>query len=483
MKRLKEVLRDGAARGDRTLILCDNEGQIQRLEEILGGQTRLPAGAQLAVGALDGGFILNDSAPRLRVLTDHEIFLRTRRIRRRRRFRGSASLDSVAQLTPGDAVVHMDHGIGRFRGLEHVTIGGEELESILIEYAGAEFLRVPVYRLDLLERWVGGTEGAEPPPVHRIGGKRWKNLRARTEQAIRKVATELLELYARREMAQGHAFAPDTRWQKEMESSFLYEDTRDQRRVVEDIKRDMEAAAPMDRLVCGDVGIRQDRGGDSRRLQGGPGRQAGRRARPHHRAGRAARAHLRRASRRLPGDHRGAQPVPQREGDHPPAARDPPRDPRYRHRHPPPALERRRLPQPRSPRRRRRAALRSPPQGAAQAAAGLGRRAHPHGDAHSAYPSAFPCRPAQPVADPDSAPRPRPHHHPRHPLERPYPVRRPLAGARPGRPGLLPPQPRSDHPQHGREGARAGARRGRRRRPRPDGRPAARPGDARFRQR
>ena len=254
MKRLKEALNEGAARGDRTLILCDNDGQIQRLEEILGGQARLPAGTQLAVGALERGFILEDSVPRLRILTDHEIFLRTRRIRRRRRFRGSASLESVAQLTPGDAVVHMDHGIGRFRGLEHVTVGGEEIESILIEYAGAEFLRVPVYRLDLLERWVGSSEEAKPPPVHRIGGKRWKNLRARTEQAIRKVATELLELYARREMAEGHAFPPDSRWQKEMESSFLYEDTRDQRRVVEDIKRDMEAAAPMDRLVCGDVG-------------------------------------------------------------------------------------------------------------------------------------------------------------------------------------------------------------------------------------
>ena len=254
MKRLKTVLREGAARGDRTLILCDNDGQTQRLEELLGGSRHLPEGAQLAVGALDRGFILNDSVPRLCILTDHEIFLRTRRIRRRRRFRGSASLDSVAQLTPGDTVVHMDHGIGRFRGLEHVTIGGEEIESILIEYAGAEFLRVPVYRIDLLERWAGSTEAAEPPPVHRIGGKRWRNLRARTEQAIRKVATELLELYARREMAQGHAFPPDSRWQKEMESSFLYEDTRDQRRVVEDIKRDMEAPTPMDRLVCGDVG-------------------------------------------------------------------------------------------------------------------------------------------------------------------------------------------------------------------------------------
>ncbi len=254
MTRLKEVLREGAAQGDRTLILCDNTGQARRLEEILGGAARLPAGTQLAVGALDGGFILNDSVPPLRVLTDHQIFLRARRIRRQRRFRGSASLESVAQLTPGDTVVHMDHGIGRFRGLDRVTVGGEEIESILIEYAGAEFLRVPVHRLDLLERWVGGTEEAEPPPVHRIGGKRWKNLRARTERAIRKVATELLELYARREMAPGHAFAADTRWQKEMESSFLYEDTRDQRRVLDEIKRDMEADAPMDRLVCGDVG-------------------------------------------------------------------------------------------------------------------------------------------------------------------------------------------------------------------------------------
>ena len=198
MKRLRAVLGEGAARGDRTLILCDNDGQIQRLEEIMGGRARLSADTQLAVGALERGFTLNDSVPRLRILTDHEIFLRSRRIRRRRRFRGSASLDSVAQLSPGDAVVHMDHGIGRFRGLDHVTIGGEEIESILIEYAGSEFLRVPIYRLDLLERWAGSTEEAEPPPVHRIGGKRWKNLRTRTEQAIRKVATELLELYARR---------------------------------------------------------------------------------------------------------------------------------------------------------------------------------------------------------------------------------------------------------------------------------------------
>jgi len=132
MKRLKEVLRDGAARGDRTLILCDNEGQIQRLEEILGGQTRLPAGAQLALGALDGGFILNDSAPRLCVLTDHEIFLRTRRIRRRRRFRGSASLESVAQLTPGDAVVHMGYQLM----LANSPQDAQDLLNLYAEFTG-----------------------------------------------------------------------------------------------------------------------------------------------------------------------------------------------------------------------------------------------------------------------------------------------------------------------------------------------------------
>ena len=254
MSRLSALLREGAGLGHETLILCDNDGQIQRLEEILGGTAGIPPGTRLGLGALELGFVLHDSVPSLRVLTDHEIFRRSRRIRRLRRFRGSVSLESVAQLTPGDYVVHMDHGIGRFRGLERVTVGGEEIEAIAVEYAGAEVLRVPVYRLDLLERWMGSTEESEPPNVHRIGGKRWKNLRSRTEQAIQKVAAELLELYAEREMAEGFAFAPDTRWQKEMESSFLFEDTRDQRRATEDVKQDMEVSTPMDRLVCGDVG-------------------------------------------------------------------------------------------------------------------------------------------------------------------------------------------------------------------------------------
>ncbi len=253
MNRLRGFLAEGAARGQETLILCDNDGQVQRLEEILE-ERGIPEGTSLGVGALAGGFIFNESSPHLRVLTDHEIFRRSRRLRRQRQFRGAASLESLAQLTPGEYVVHMDHGIGVFRGLEQLAVGGEEIEALAIEYAGGEILRLPVYRVDLIERWVGETDDAQPPQVHRIGGKRWKTLKRRTEQAIEAMTTELLDLYARRETARGFAFSPDSRWQREMESSFLYEDTPDQRKVSLEVKADMEKDRPMDRLVCGDVG-------------------------------------------------------------------------------------------------------------------------------------------------------------------------------------------------------------------------------------
>jgi transcription-repair coupling factor (superfamily II helicase) len=263
MERLDALLREGAAEGARTLVLCDNEGQAQRLEEILGDRRGMLAeGTQVMVGALEGGFVLASfptpggvgARPQLRVLTDHEIFRRSRRVRRGRRFRGAVALESLAQLTPGDYVVHLDHGVGKFLGLERITAGGQEMESLAIEYAGGEILRVPVYRLDLIERWVGETEDAEPPQVHRIGGRQWKTLRRRTEAAIEQMTAELLQLYALRETTERPPYAPDGRWQKEMESSFLYEDTPDQRRATEDVKKDMESPRPMDRLICGDVG-------------------------------------------------------------------------------------------------------------------------------------------------------------------------------------------------------------------------------------
>jgi transcription-repair coupling factor (superfamily II helicase) len=254
VERLATLLRVGEARGEQTFILCDNAGQLERLEELLGGAGRLPAGATLVVGAVSAGFVLEGTDPPVRVLTDHEIFRRARRLRRGRRFRGAVALESLAQLKPGDFVVHMDHGVGRFRGLEHVQVGTQEIEALAIEYANGEVLRVPVYRLDLIERWVSDREDTPTPKLHRIGGKSWKTLRTKTEKAIQEMAHELLDLYARRQLAERPPYPEDSRWQKEMESSFLYEDTPDQRQATADVKKDMESPHPMDRLLCGDVG-------------------------------------------------------------------------------------------------------------------------------------------------------------------------------------------------------------------------------------
>ncbi|MGH7481868.1 MAG: CarD family transcriptional regulator, partial [Longimicrobiales bacterium] len=167
MDRLSGILRAGAARGEDTLILCDNAGQLERLEEILGGAGALPPRTTLALGSVHEGFVLDGAEPPVRVLTDHEIFSRARRLRRARRFRGAVALESLSQLQPGDYVVHLDHGIGRFRGMEKVEVGGVEIESLAIEYAGGEVLRLPVYRLDLIERWVPDREESDPPPVHK----------------------------------------------------------------------------------------------------------------------------------------------------------------------------------------------------------------------------------------------------------------------------------------------------------------------------
>ncbi|MFQ5746750.1 MAG: DEAD/DEAH box helicase, partial [Gemmatimonadota bacterium] len=257
MARLAEVVGERTARDARTLILCDNTGQIERLEEILAavsGRTR-GSGPELAVGSVSGGCLIPGPAGIL-VLTDHEIFRRSRRLRRSRRFRGVATLESIASLSPGDYVVHMDHGIGRYLGLERVEAAGEAIETLKIEYAEGEILRVPHYRLDLIERYsgLGDADGARPPAVHRLGGRRWRAVRRRTEASIQAMAAELIELYAHRQVAKGFAFSPDTRWQKELESSFLYEDTPDQRAAWEDVRGDMESERIMDRLICGDVG-------------------------------------------------------------------------------------------------------------------------------------------------------------------------------------------------------------------------------------
>lgn len=243
----------GLLSGDlQTLILCDNEGQKERLDELLRDGARGPIRATLAVGALEAGFVMRT----LRVLTDHEVFRRARRIRRARRYRQAAPSAATGTLSSGDYVVHLDHGIGIYRGIQTIQVGEATLEVMVLEYEGGDRLNVPLYRIDQVERYrAAGDDGDRPPPrLHRLGGHSWQRVRDRTRQAIQQMAAELLDLYARRQVARGYTFPPDTRWQRELESAFLYEDTPDQRRATEEVKRGMEDARPMDRLLVGDVG-------------------------------------------------------------------------------------------------------------------------------------------------------------------------------------------------------------------------------------
>jgi transcription-repair coupling factor (superfamily II helicase) len=253
--RLARLVRDGVP----TLILCDNAGQAERLEELLtDGRGATPA--TLAVGVLDGGFIVPMGGVEgggLRVLTDHEIFRRERRIRRARRYASGVAMETVTALKPGDYVVHLEHGIGIYRGIETIFVKESTVEVAVVEYEGGDRLNVPLYRIDQLERYraAGDVSADAPAPrLHKLGGKRWAQQRDRTRAAIREMTVELLDLYARRQVAHRPPHLPDGAWQRQLESSFLFEDTPDQRKATTDVKGDMERVRPMDRLLVGDVG-------------------------------------------------------------------------------------------------------------------------------------------------------------------------------------------------------------------------------------
>lgn len=202
--------------------------------------------------SLSEGFTLIPN-PCTHLITDSEIFGWERpqsRVRQKQTVETPESL--YADLLAGDYVVHVDHGIGRFAGLVQRQLDSHEREYLAVEYDNADTLFVPVHQADRLTRYVGADGGK--PSLDHLGGQGWSETKSRVKEAVQRVAEDLLDLYARRQVVEGYAFAPDSQWQKELEDSFPYVETDDQKSAIADIKRDMERARPMDRLLCGDVG-------------------------------------------------------------------------------------------------------------------------------------------------------------------------------------------------------------------------------------
>ena len=244
----------GALRGYDTYILSENKAQVERLENIFHQIGRGQAVVRSLSTTLHEGFVDNDL--KLCLYTDHQIFDRYQRYRingeiRRDEQRTVAELN---QLRPGDYVVHIDHGVGRFDGLVKIAAGdGRMQEAIKLVYKDGDVLFVNVHSLHRISRYKSGD--GEPPKVYKLGNGAWQKLKNATKKAVKDISRELIALYAKRKASKGYAFSHDSYLQHELEASFRWEDTPDQQSATAAIKKDMESDQPMDRLVCGDVGF------------------------------------------------------------------------------------------------------------------------------------------------------------------------------------------------------------------------------------
>ncbi len=252
IKLLKHRLRTLDSQSIRTIVLCDSPGQEGRLHELLEDELAALA-VELRVDSLHEGFEL--PAAGIAVYTDHQIFDRYHRpsSRRRTKRRGGLSLRELRNLNPGDFVVHVDYGIGRFAGLKKIRVRDRYQEAVRLEYRDDDVLYVNINALYKLHKYTG-KEGHRPR-LTKLGSGQWEKTKARTKSRVKDIARDLIKIYARRQATPGHAFPRDTIWQREMEAAFQYEDTPDQASATEAVKTDMEKPTPMDRLVCGDVGF------------------------------------------------------------------------------------------------------------------------------------------------------------------------------------------------------------------------------------
>ena len=243
------------------LILVPNEQRREKvhailedyqIEAVVAEQLQLPVSKPtIVVGNLSSGVEL--PMHKLVIITENELFKKqTKRKRKTQKISNAERIKSYQELNIGDYVVHTNHGVGKYLGIETLEMNGMHNDYMLIKYSGDDKLFVPIDQIDQVQKFVG-SEGKEPK-LYKLGGTEWTKVKRRVQSNVEDIADELIKLYAEREAKKGYAFSPDTEMQREFEASFPYQETEDQLRCIEEIKADMEKARPMDRLLCGDVG-------------------------------------------------------------------------------------------------------------------------------------------------------------------------------------------------------------------------------------
>jgi transcription-repair coupling factor (superfamily II helicase) len=256
--RLRDFVRDMAKdSGTATVVATQQQDRLIELfaDESIGVRSlgTLAGAPELGITIVASGAVQGWTlgAENLQFITDHEIFGRalTRPVPRKKR---PAREAFFFDYSPGDYVVHLEHGIGRFEGVTRMEVDGAEREYVIVQYAGKDRVYVPTDQLERLTRYVG--TGESKPQLSKLGGGEWQRARARAKAAAADIARELIELYAKRRTRPAHSFSYDQPWQRELESAFAYEETADQMQAIQDVKTDMEEPHPMDRLVCADVG-------------------------------------------------------------------------------------------------------------------------------------------------------------------------------------------------------------------------------------
>jgi transcription-repair coupling factor (superfamily II helicase) len=243
---LKEEFASLLDNGWQIAVAAESQVQAERLDTVLVPHKSL----YIMPMTLSAGFSLPDI--KFMLIQENEIFGRRKRPPRSLHTVRSRPIDTFVELNPGDYIVHVNHGIGLFNGIERKNALGHERDYVHIEYADNETVFVPVEQVNMVQRYIGSD--GQPPRLDVLGSKSWENRKGKVKKSVEEIAERLIELYSKRKQARGFSFPQDTEWQTMFEAAFPFEETEDQLRCVEEIKKDMESASPMDRLVCGDVG-------------------------------------------------------------------------------------------------------------------------------------------------------------------------------------------------------------------------------------